>query len=121
MSEHSHSDSMAYVAVLSTDDFLEGVLVLNESLRLCRSHYKLYVALGIKVSGDVRETLARAGIRQIRVSSLDIPSHILVANEKRDHHRHWSGVFDKLHVFSLCQFKKIVYIDSDVSCAKKHG
>lgn len=105
---------MAYVAVLSTDSFLDGVLVLSESLRLCRSKYPLSVLVGSKVSGATRETLARANVDQIPANRLDVPDYILSANEQSDHHKHWSGVFDKLHVFSLTQFEKIVYIDSDV-------
>jgi len=105
---------MAYVAVLSTDDFLDGVLVLDESLRLCQSQYRLHTLVGSKVSGDVRKRLKRAGVSQIAMPSLDIPSYIITANEESDHHRHWANVFDKLRVFSLCQFEKIVYIDSDV-------
>lgn len=107
-------DSMAYVAVLSTDSFLEGVLVLNESLRLCRSRHKLVVVVGSNVSSAVRETLSRANIPQLQAEPLEIPEYILSANEKSDYHRHWSYVFDKLHAFSLTQFEKIVYIDSDV-------
>jgi glycogenin len=108
------NSAIAYVAVLSTDSFLSGALVLHESLRLCRSDYKLHVVVGSNVSGATREALAKADIEQIPARSLDIPGYILTANEQSDHHKHWSGVFDKLHVFSLCQFKKIVYVDSDI-------
>jgi len=114
MTVEADRNDMAYIAVLSTDSFLQGVLVLNESLRLCRSKYKLCVVVGSKVSGAVRDTLTRANIEQIHSSPLDIPRQVLLANEHSDYHRHWSGVFDKLHVFSLPQFSKIVYIDSDV-------
>jgi glycogenin len=107
-------DSMAYVAILSTDSFLEGVLVLNESLRLCRSKHKLVVVVGTNVSSAVRETLSRANVPQLQPQPLEIPEYILSANEKSDYHRHWSHVFDKLHAFSLTQFEKIVYVDSDV-------
>jgi glycogenin len=115
MTRATGADSaMAYVAVVSTDDFLDGTLVLNECLRLCRSKYQLHVVVGSNVGVTVREALARAGIARIQAEPLAIPGYILSANEESDHHKHWSGVFDKLHVFSLCQFEKIVYIDSDV-------
>lgn len=114
MTPQSEHPSMAYVAVLSTDDFLDGVLVLKESLRLCRAQYPLHVAVGSKVSESVRRTLASAKLPQIALCSLDIPDYVLSANEQSDFHRHWVNVFDKLHVFSLCQFNKIVFIDCDV-------
>jgi trans-aconitate methyltransferase/alpha-N-acetylglucosamine transferase len=112
--DEAADDSMAYVAVLSTDSFLEGVLVLNESLRLCRSKHKLVVVVSGNVSSAVREILDRANVPQIHPEQLAIPDYILAANEKSDFHRHWSYVFDKLHAFSLTQFEKIVYVDSDV-------
>jgi glycogenin len=108
------SERMAYVTVLSTDSYLDGVLALNESLRLARAGYTLYAAVGANVSRGVRRALARAGIRQIALPALDIPEEILQANVRSDYHRHWAGVFEKLHVFSLTGFDKIVYLDSDM-------
>jgi glycogenin len=108
------SDAMAYVTVLSTDAYLPGVLVLNESLRLCKTKYRLYVVVGSEVGNPARRTLSRAGIRTINSRSIDIPDEIRRANASSDYHKHWAGVFDKLLVFSLCEFRKIVFIDSDV-------
>lgn len=118
MEAGSGCDSMAYVTVLSTDNYLEGVLVLNESLRLCKASYRLYVLVGSQISSTVQHTLARAGIRQIDSRPLNIPEDIMQANVTSDYHRHWAGVFEKLLVFSLCQFDKIVYIDSDILVIK---
>jgi glycogenin glucosyltransferase len=114
MEERSRLDSMAYVTVLSTDTYLPGVLVLDESLRRCKARYGLYAVVGDEVGARARRTLDRAGIRRIDSRSLDIPPEIRIANESSDFHKHWAGVFDKLLVFSLCEFRKIVYIDCDV-------
>jgi glycogenin glucosyltransferase len=108
----------AYVTVLSTDDYLDGVLALNESLRLCRSKHRLHVVVGSKVSDPVQHVLARARIATLNLPSPDVPNEILDANSSSDYHRHWSDVFDKLHVFSLCLFDKIIYIDSDIIVVK---
>jgi glycogenin len=104
---------MAYLTVLSTDNYLDGVLTLGESLRLCKSKYPLYVMVGSAVTRPVRETLARAGVRSIDAPPLDIPEEIRDANINSDYHQHWSGTFEKLLVFSLVQFRKLVYLDSD--------
>jgi glycogenin len=111
-------DSMAYVTVLSTDSYLPGVLVLNESLRLCKARYKLHAVIGNEVSHVVRRMIARAGIPTIESRAIDIPREIRQANAGSDHHKHWAGVFDKLNVFSLCNFRKIVYVDSDILVLK---
>jgi alpha-N-acetylglucosamine transferase len=105
---------MAYVTVLSTDNYLPGVLVLNESLRMCKANYRLHAVVGNEVGDAARRTIHRAGIPTIESRSVDIPEEIRQANAASDYHKHWAGVFDKLLVFSLCEFRKIVYIDSDI-------
>jgi glycogenin glucosyltransferase len=107
-------EAMAYVTVLSTDSYLSGVLVLNESLRLSKARYPLNVVVGEEVSPSVREALARAGIPQIDSPPIDIPLGIRQANLHSDYHPHWAWVFEKLVVFSLCQFRKLVLLDSDI-------
>jgi len=116
--DDTRHDPMAYVTVLSTDNYLDGVIVLNESLRHCKSKYPLYVMVGSAVTGPVRDTLARAGIRSIDAPPIDIPEEIRQANINSDYHQHWAGVFEKLLVFSLGQFRKLVYLDSDILVVK---
>jgi len=109
---------MAYVTVLSTDNYLPGVLALNESLRLCKSAYPLHVLVGSGVSGTVCDTFAKAGIPAIQAPPLNIPEEIRQANRSSDHHRHWAGVFEKLFVFSLPPFQKVVLLDCDMIVIK---
>ena len=116
--EPSRPDAMAYVTVLSTDSYLAGVLALNESLRLCKSKYTLYVLVGSGVSGTVRDTLAKAAIPTMQLPPIDVPDEIRRANLASDYHRHWAGVFEKLFVFSWRQFEKLVFLDSDMLVIK---
>lgn len=116
--ESSRTNAMAYVTVLSTDNYLPGVLALDESLRLCKSAYPLHVLVGSGVSESVHDALAKAGIPTIRLPPIDIPEEIRQANLTSDHHRHWAGVFEKLFVFSLCRFHKLVLLDSDMIVIK---
>jgi hypothetical protein len=81
---------------------------------MCKTTFRLYVVVGSEVGDPPRRTLSRAGIRMINSGSIDIPDEIRRANASSDYHKHWAGVFDKLLVFSLCEFRKIVFIDSDV-------
>ncbi len=114
----SSADAMAYVTVLSTDNYLPGVLALDQSLRLCRSAFALHVLVGVGVSGAVHATLAKAGIRTIQLPPLELPEEIRQANVASDHHRHWAGVFEKLFVFSLSGFRKVVLLDADMIVIK---
>lgn len=104
----------AYVTVLSGDSYLEGLLALNESLRWCKSAHPLYVVVGSEVTEAARHVIDRAGIAPIPAPALQIPDDIRRANLKSDHHKHWSGVFEKLVVFSLSEFEKLVFVDSDM-------
>lgn len=114
VTEPGRRDTRAYVTVLSTDGYLLGVLALEWSLRRCRSQYPFYVVVGTKVGVGARTALHRAGIRTIDGPPLDVPPAIISANLASDYHRHWAGVFEKLLVFSLDRFDKIVYLDSDM-------
>jgi glycogenin len=104
----------AYVTVLSGDSYLDGLLALNESLRWCRSAHPLYVVVGSEVTDAARRVIDRAGITPISVPAMAIPDDIRRANQNSDHHKHWSGVFEKLVVFSLSEFEKLVFLDSDM-------
>lgn len=114
----SCTKAMAYVTVLSTDDYLPGVLALEESLRLSKSAYPLHVLVGSGVSEAVHDTLTQAGIPTIQAPPIDVPEEIRQANLTSDHHRHWAGVFEKLLVFSLDRFHKLVLLDSDMIVIK---
>ena len=116
--ESGRTEAMAYVTVLSTDNYLPGVLALDESLRLCKSAYPLHVLVGSNVSETVHDTLTKAGIRTIQAPPIDIPEEIRQVNLNSDHHRHWAGVFEKLFVFSLSRFHKLVLLDSDMIVIK---
>jgi glycogenin glucosyltransferase len=106
--------SLAYVTVLSTDNYLDGVLVLDESLGRRNPAYPLHVVVTDAVSRESRRVLTAVGIPQIEMPTVDVPAEIRSANLNSDFHRHWAGVFDKLTVFSLCRFDKLVYLDSDM-------
>ncbi len=116
--ESSRTRAMAYVTVLSTDNYLPGVLALDQSLRLCKAAYPLHVLVVSGVSETAHETLAKAGIPTIRVPPIQMPEQIRQANIASDHHRHWAGVFEKLLVFSLSRFHKLVLLDADMIVIK---
>jgi hypothetical protein len=109
---------LAYVTVLSTDSYLDGVLVLDDSLRRSGACHTLHVVVGSKVGDAARSALETARIPQIVAEPIDVPEEIVQANLDSDHHPHWAGVFEKALVFSLCQFRKIVFLDSDMLVLK---
>lgn len=99
----------AYITLLSTLNYLPGVLVLHESLCQVGAAYPLHVAVSKNIPGHVDALLAQRGMAVIRLPApIEIPA---VFQEKSGH---WNYTFDKLHLFGLTQFDKLVYLDSDM-------
>ena len=95
----------SYVCVLSTNSYLEGVLVLNENLKQLNSKYPLLCLINENISEKSKKILERFNIKYKIVNSVMPKSTI---PETR-----WKYTFDKLSIFNLTEFEKIVYLDLD--------
>lgn len=103
------STMKAYVTLLSTANYLPGVLALNESLRRCGTRFPLHVALSRDTTAEVEVTLRKLKIEVIRLSdSLEIPEF------HRHSNGHWGNTFDKIQLFGIIKYEKLVYVDSDM-------
>lgn len=101
----------AYVTFLSNRRYLDGALALNKSLLLVNSRYPLYCLLSMNVEDDVLERLEKSGIVCIKLRDcVTADEHI---NEDAAY-ANWNYTFDKLYMWGLTQFKKIVFLDSDM-------
>ena len=108
----------AYVTVLSTDDYAPGVLALNRSLSRVRSAYPLVTLVGSSVSDSTKQILSRSGIECVlSPQEITLPKEIEQINQGAGHD-YWNHTLDKLSIFSLCQFSKLVYLDSDMIVIK---
>ena len=96
-----------YVCVLSTDNYLDGVLVLNENLKFLKSKYSLLCLINENISRETIEVLDYFEIEYKVMKSVKYINH----NETNDY---WMYTFDKLNVFSLNEYEKVVYLDSDL-------
>lgn len=105
----------AYVTILSTEGYLDGVGALMLSLRKTRTQIPFYVLCGPAIETDTVERLKRIGYAQVLRydKSVTVPDNILQANTNRQN-SNWNFTFDKLLVFELTQFDKIVFIDADM-------
>ena len=95
----------SYVCVLSTNNYLEGVLVLNENLKQLKSQYPLLCLINKSITEETRRVLEHFNIQYKECLSM-FPNHM------NDNTR-WKYTFDKLNLFSLTEYKKIVYLDCD--------
>jgi glycogenin len=99
----------AYATLLSTETYLPGVLALHESLRRTGTPYPLMVAVSANLPADVEPPMWQAGILVRR-----IPESTAIPREMIENNGHWGYTFDKVHLFGLVEFSKLVYVDSDM-------
>jgi len=102
-----------YVTVLSTDDYLPGVLALNKSINeLCS--FPLLVLTSGTLGNETYEHLERRKIRFVRVDDVEVPDDLVQATKDHAWYSHWVKSFLKLRVFDLPGYDKIVAIDCDM-------
>lgn len=99
----------AYATLLSTETYLPGVLALHQSLRRSGTAYPLVVAVSAHLPRAVELPMLQAGILVRR-----IPESTAIPKEMIENNGHWGHTFDKVHLFGLVEFSKLVYVDSDM-------
>lgn len=105
----------SYVTLLSSNDFLPGVLMLAWSLKSVGSKYPLYVLCSKFVSEESCLELSR---RQIAFQKLEAHLSVQTDINIEMNYQHWNLTFDKLFVWTLNQFDKVVFLDSDIQVIK---
>ena len=105
----------AYVTLLSNSDYLEGVLVLNETLKQVSSKYPFYCLLSLGVEEEIKSILEGKGIQCIRLNKQVFEGMVSSNSEHADwDYSNWNYTFDKLLIWGMVQFEKIVFLDSDM-------
>lgn len=94
-----------FLSALATDNFLPGILILNQSLINVKSKFKLKVITVPSLSKEVFEILEEVGIETIMVEPIRNP---MQPKQVRFKHS-----YTKLRMFDLVQFDKIVFLDAD--------
>ena len=99
----------AYITLLSTDNYLPGVQALHESLRRTGTRQPFVVAIASHIASHIDAVLESAGMIVRRIpETTAIPKHMIEGNG------HWGRTFDKVHLFGLDEFSKLVYVDADM-------
>lgn len=100
----------AYITLLSNENYTKGVIGLFNSLQNTNAKYPLYCALSRLVTSETEELLKQKGINCIRLTRA---VYIENANNQTGS-QHWNYTFDKLLIWDLVQFEKLVFLDSDM-------
>lgn len=103
----------AYITLLSTMSYLPGLIVLHDSVKSTNTSYPFWVAVSSTIPYSIDEKLRSSGMNVVRLSeSICIPSSF------QKHSGHWGNTFDKIQLFGLTDFSKLVYLDSDMLVLK---
>ena len=95
-----------YVCVLSTNNYLDGVLLLNENLKSLDSKYELLCIVNEEITEETLSYLKFFNIEYKIMNKIDYKCE--------DKRFTWKYTFDKLNIFNLTEYEKIVYIDTDM-------
>lgn len=100
----------SYVTLLSSESYFDGVIALNASLQSVGAKYPLYCLLSSNLDTCIQDKLKQYGVSCIR---LDAPALSFSAGNDLKY-SNWDYTFDKLKIWGLTQFDKIVFVDSDM-------
>eukprot|EP00268_Persea_americana_P017155 TRINITY_DN1820_c0_g3_i2.p1 TRINITY_DN1820_c0_g3~~TRINITY_DN1820_c0_g3_i2.p1 ORF type:complete len:546 (-),score=69.52 TRINITY_DN1820_c0_g3_i2:132-1769(-) len=104
------SGSEAYVTLLYGDEFLLGVRVLGKSIRDTGSTKDMVVLVSDGVSDYAKKLLQAEGWIVKLIS--------LLANPNQVRPKRFWGVYTKLKIFNMTDYKKVVYLDADTIVVK---
>lgn len=94
-----------YACILSTNDYLPGVLILNENLKKLNSQYGLLCLINENISEESKQTLDEYGIKYQLKRSVKYNVNFNCS---------WNNTFDKFNVFLLEEYEKVVCLDVDL-------
>ncbi|GAB2246558.1 hypothetical protein Droror1_Dr00002051 [Drosera rotundifolia] len=103
--QKTQSAEQAYVTLLYGDEFLLGVRVLGKSIRDTGSTVDMVALVSDGVSDYAKRLLEADGWIIEMISLLENPNRVRPT-------RFW-GVYTKLKIFNMTNYKKVVYLDAD--------
>ena len=104
---------MSYITLLSTLNYLPGVIVLHDSVKRTGTRYPFLVAVSSSIPINVDNELKLRGMHVVR-----LPKSIEISSDLKNVSGHWGNTFDKILLFGLSEFSKLVYLDSDMMVLK---
>lgn len=96
-------DNNAYVSLLATDDYLEGILGLKYSMEQVNTKFPLLVICTNTLKKETFKTLENNNIEYIIVS----PISFGVKSQ-------WISCANKFYAYNLIKYQKVIFVDADV-------
>lgn len=109
-----------YITLCNSEKYIRGTLVMYESLNASGTTIPLVVFCPKKTPERVRQILkdyaALCRGYSCRMEILESEEDVVLPAEATENNKwlRWNGTFDKLLVFGLAQYDKLVFVDSDM-------
>ena len=100
----------AYITVLTTENYLPGIIVVNQSLKMAGVTIPHFTCCTDNIPTRVIQALNELGIGTIHIDRIEVDKH----DKSLTWPTQWKNTFSKLNVFNLVQFEKIVFLDADM-------
>lgn len=106
-------NNYTFATLLSTASYISGVLTLYRSLqRYGKTKYPFVCVCSVNMRNEDIDLLRKEGINCIRLKKTMLDD-IRIPNQN-DNYKHWNYTFDKLMLWSMIEYDKIVFLDSDM-------
>lgn len=104
----------AYVSVITDYSYFVGLKVLYRSLLKTGTKIPFYVLIPTDADEKLKKKVSALGAKIIELDFLKIDK----SDSENNLMKHWNDTFFKLNILKLTQFKKIIYLDSDMLIQK---
>lgn len=104
----------AFITVLSTQNYLKGVIALFKSIENTNTKYPNFlVIINENIDNKTKQILLENNIQIIKKPTIQISEKVKNKNISSNT-SNWNYTFDKFYLFDKMDFDKLVYLDSDM-------
>ena len=113
-------ENYSYISLLTNDNYIYGIILLAESLKQVKSKYPLKVLITKDVSKASQEILKQLNISYKLIDIIPMPTKLYEENREinKEFTHTWKNCFTKFKIFDLTEYKKIIFLDSDILILK---
>lgn len=109
------TNTVTYITAITNEKYLKGLKVLSKSLSATKTKFSLMVMIPEEHRGG---KLCKQ-VEKLKLPVLFCPNITIPKKHSDDNvFNHWNETFFKLNVAKLTQFKKIIFLDSDMLILK---
>ena len=110
----------AYVTLVTTNNYVPGIVILYESLKRVKSEYPLICLYNKDISEENIARLKEIGIELRLVDDIGFPKQIIEHNNATnpDLGEVWKSTLTKCRVFEMTEFDKVIFCDADLLVLK---